>query len=384
MKNILLLGATGSIGDSVLSVIKQNQSKYNLYGISFNQNIKKAIKILGNFNPKYIHTGDNEIYKANKAELDKKIIFGENALNELISHEEIDIVICAITGFAGLHATHQAVKTGKKILLANKESIVVAGDIIIPISKKYGSEIIPIDSEHNAIYQCLGSMNPKNDVKKIIITASGGPFLNKSIEDLKHVSIDQALNHPNWKMGSKISIDSASLVNKCLELIEAKYLFGLPEDFFDLVIHPQSIVHSIVSYRDGSSICHMSQPNMTVPIAHALSSNERLEIDFSEINFNDLNLSFNQFPKDRRKLELLAREVCKNGSTYGTIFNAANEIAVEKFLNKEIRFDQIYDIIFRTFDKMNVSNETNLNAIYDIDNQTRIEANKVVKSIKIN
>ena len=247
--------------------------------------------------------------------------------------------------------------------------------------KKNNTEIIPIDSEHNAIFQCLAGENDTKDVKKIIITASGGPFLNKTISELKNVTVDEALNHPNWKMGSKISIDSATLVNKCLELIEAKYLFDLEEKFFDLVIHPQSIIHSIVTFLDGSSICQLSMPDMKVPIAYALSEKRRLAIDFNPIEFSSLNLSFQEFPEDRSNIENIAREVCNKGGFLGTVFNAANEVAVEEFLNGRINFDKIYEVIYRTFDKNIMSNDMSIDSIYSVDKKTRIEAKKVVKSI---
>ena len=274
-----------------------------------------------------------------------------------------------------------AAKTGKTILLANKESIVVAGDIILPLAKEFNTKVIPIDSEHNAIFQCLVGKKAKEDVSKIIITASGGPFVNKSLDQLGMVTKEQALKHPNWEMGSKISIDSATLVNKCLELIEAKYLFGLNEKLFKLVVHPQSIVHSIVTYVDGSSICQMSNPDMRVPISHALSGVNRLPINFLEIDFSSLNLSFQDFPEDRAYIVNIAREICNSGGSSGTVFNAANEIAVSSFLKDKIKFSQIYDVIYRTFDLMPLSNNLSIEAIYEIDNQSRREAEKVVKSL---
>jgi 1-deoxy-D-xylulose-5-phosphate reductoisomerase len=290
--------------------------------------------------------------------------------------------VSAISGFAGLQSTVIAAKTGKTILLANKESIVVAGEIILPLAKKFNTEIIPIDSEHNAIFQCLNSDKNTDDVSKIIITASGGPFLNKNISELSKVTKSEALNHPNWEMGAKITIDSASLVNKCLELIEARYLFELDEKFFDLVVHPQSIIHSIVTYKDGSSICQMSNPDMRVPIAHALSiNNKRLNLDFSQIDFSSLSLTFQKIPEDRSQIFDIARYVCNNGGSSGTIFNAANEIAVQNFLKEQITFDKIYEVIYRTFNAVSMSKEVDIETIYEIDNQTRIEAKKVVKSL---
>ena len=381
MKNILLLGATGSIGKSVLSVIKQNQDKLNLMGISFNTNISKGTEIIEQFSPSYVHIENVSCFQEKKFFDTCSYINTPSELEDLINHKEVDIIVCAISGFAGLKAAYMAASSGKKILLANKESVVAGGDLILPIAKENKTEIIPIDSEHNAIFQCLNGEKGTEDVKKVIITASGGPFLNRSISELKNVTVNEALAHPNWKMGNKVTIDSATLVNKCLELIEAKYLFNLDENYFDLVVHPQSIIHSIVTYIDGSSICQMSSPDMRVPIAHAMSNENRLPIDFHSLDFTSLNLSFQEFPPDRIDIQNIAREICNKGSNYGAVFNAANEIAVESFINGKINFDKIYEVIYRTFENKNVSNDLSIESINDIDMQTRIEAKKVVKSI---
>jgi 1-deoxy-D-xylulose-5-phosphate reductoisomerase len=386
MKNIILLGATGSIGDSVLSVIEQNNQKLKLFGIALNSNITKIASILDNHDPSYIYIESEASCKDFKdSNIDKtssQILHNKNELEALINHDDVDIIVSAISGFAGLETTLMAAKSGKVILLANKESIVVAGDIILPLAKRHNTKIVPIDSEHNAIFQCLNSEKNTDDVSKIIITASGGPFIGKKVVDLSKVTKKEALNHPNWEMGSKITIDSATLVNKCLELIEAKYLFDLNEQFFELVVHPQSIIHSIVTYKDGSSICQMSNPDMRVPISHALSLEEaRLSLDFSEIDFSSLNLSFQEFPRDRLELVNIARNICNQGGSSGTVFNAANEIAVQNFLEDKITFNKIYEVIYRTFDAIPLSNNVDIDAIYEIDNQTRMEAKKVVKSL---
>ena len=379
--NILLLGATGSIGKSVLSVINQNNSELSLFGIAFNKNTIEANNIVKNFAPSYVYIDDYDTFKNQNPTIKTKYINGDSALADLINHEDVDVIICAISGFAGLKAAYIAASTGKKILLANKESIVAGGDIILPLANSNNSEIIPIDSEHNAIFQCLLGEDDTKDVKKITITASGGPFLNKKLSELKNVSKSEALNHPNWKMGSKVTIDSATLVNKCLELIEAKYLFELDEKYFDLVIHPQSIIHSIVTYIDGSSICQLSMPDMRVPIAHALSNKNRLSIDFDSIDFSKQNLTFQEFPDDRQEIQNIARQVCNEGGHLGAVFNAANEVAVESFLNDQITFEKIYEVIYRTFDNNNMSNELSIESINEVDAQTRIQAHKVVKSI---
>ena len=271
MKNVLLLGATGSIGKSVLSVISQNKESLNLIGISFNKNISRYKEILEKHSPDYVYIEDYDSFKSLCSKDKERYLNGDEELERLINRDDVDIIVCATSGFAGLKTAYIASKTGKKILLANKESIVAGGDLILSLAKENNTKIIPIDSEHNAIFQCLSGEKGTEDVKSITITASGGPFINASIQDLQHVTVEDALNHPNWKMGSKVTIDSATLVNKCLELIEARYLFDLDEKYFDLVIHPQSIIHSIVTYVDGSSICQMSSPDMRVPIAHALS-----------------------------------------------------------------------------------------------------------------
>jgi 1-deoxy-D-xylulose-5-phosphate reductoisomerase len=386
MKNIILLGATGSIGDSVLSVIEQNNQKLKLFGIALNSNITKIASIFDNHDPSYIYIESEASYKYFKdTNIDKtssQILHNKNELEALINHDDVDIIVSAISGFAGLETTLMAAKSGKVILLANKESVVVAGDILLPLAQDHNTTIIPIDSEHNAIFQCLGATKKTADVSKVVITASGGPFLNKSVSELSFVTREEALNHPNWSMGSKITIDSATLVNKCLELIEAKYLFNLDEKFFKLVVHPQSIVHSIVTYVDGSSICQMSNPDMRVPIAHALSiDSNRLPLTFSEIDFSSLNLTFQNFPEDRIGIENIAREICNQGGLLGAVFNAANEVAVQNFLDNKITFNKIYDVIYRTFDAINVSNDLCIDSVYEIDKQTRMEAKKVLKFI---
>ena len=382
MKNILLLGATGSIGDSVLNVIRQNDSTLNLFGIAVGKNIKKTDGIIKEFLPKYVFVDDVIAYDdISSSNPDKNILNSDQELLNLISDDKVDIVISAIVGFAGLKASLMAVNAGKTVLIANKESIVAAGDILMPLARSKGSTIIPIDSEHNAIFQCLPEDKTTQDVDKIIITASGGPFIDIPLSKLSNISPQDALKHPNWQMGSKISIDSATLVNKCLELIEARYLFDLNEKFFDLVVHPQSIIHSIVTYKDGSSISQMSNPNMEVPIANALGDSNKVGIEYAKLDFTNLNLSFQEFPSDRSKLQNLAREICNAGGSSGLVFNAANEIAVEYFLKNRLKFSQIYDVIYRTFDLIPLSNPTDIETLNELNNEARIEAKKVIKSI---
>ena len=310
-----------------------------------------------------------------------KILSDADGLQGLIEDTDTDIVISAISGFAGLEASYFAINAGKTILVANKESIVAAGDILMPLAQVKGSKIIPVDSEHNAIHQCLSGQLELAEISKILITASGGPFREKPFEELQKVTLEDALNHPTWNMGSKITIDSATLVNKCLELIEAHYLFDIPESHIDIVVHPQSIIHSMVTFVDGSTIAQMSNPNMEVPIANALGLESRLPIQFEELNFSKLNLTFEKIPDGREIVFDMAREVCNKRGNLGVIFNASNEIAVDAFINKKINFSDIYSVIERTFNNFPCSKITALEDIFDYDKQARIQAEKVIKSL---
>ena len=381
MKKIFILGASGSIGENALSVIDANKGKFELAGISVNSNVEKVNQIIKKYNPNYIYTNDKSA-KENILKTENAIIFDdEKELSDIFNSNDIDIIISAISGFAGIKSTFQAAKSGKKVLLANKESIVAGGSLLMKTIKENNTELVPIDSEHNAIFQCLPESKSTEDVKKVIITASGGPFHGKNIDELNNIRVQDALNHPNWEMGAKISIDSATLVNKCLELIEACYLFDMDETFFELVIHPESIIHSIVTFNDGSSICQMSNPDMRVPIANAMSYDKRLKIPFEPIDFNNLKLNFESFPNDRAEIVHLAREAVREDSSKGIYFNAANEIAVENFLKKRISFRQIYEVILRTFDTKEMSKLNDIEDIFEIDQEARIISNMVIKSL---
>ena len=381
MKKIFILGASGSIGENALSVIDSNKENFELVGISVNSNVEKANKIIKKHNPKYIYI-NNKSAKENILKTENALICeDEKELSDIFNSSDVDIVISAISGFAGIKSTFHAAKSGKKILLANKESIVAGGSLLMETVRENNTELVPIDSEHNAIFQCLPESRSTQDVKQIVITASGGPFHGKNIDELNNVGVQDALNHPNWEMGSKISIDSATLVNKCLELIEACYLFDMDESFFELVIHPESIVHSIVTFNDGSSICQMSNPDMRVPIANAMSYDKRLSIPFQPIDFNNLKLNFESFPNDRAEIVNLAREAVREDSSKGIYFNAANEIAVENFLKKRITFRQIYEVILRTFDTKEMSKFNSIEDIFEIDQEARNISNMVIKSL---
>ena len=381
MKKIFILGASGSIGENALSVIDSNKENFELVGISVNSNVEKANKIIKKHNPKYIYINDKSAIENILKTEDTVICEDEKGLSDIFNSSDVDIVISAISGFAGIKSTFHAAKSGKKILLANKESIVAGGSLLMETARENNTELVPIDSEHNAIFQCLPESRSTQDVKQIVITASGGPFHGKNIDELNNVGVQDALNHPNWEMGSKISIDSATLVNKCLELIEACYLFDMDESFFELVIHPESIVHSIVTFNDGSSICQMSNPDMRVPIANAMSDDNRLSIPFQPIDFNNLKLNFESFPNDRAEIVNLAREAVREDSSKGIYFNAANEVAVENFLKKRITFRQIYEVILRTFDTKEMSKFNSIEDIFEIDQEARNLSNMVIKSL---
>ena len=381
MKKIFILGASGSIGENALSVIDSNKDNFELVGISVNRNVEKVNQVIKKHNPKYIYINDKSA-RENMLKTENAVICeDEKELFDIFNSSDVDIVISAISGFAGIKSTFQAAKSGKKLLLANKESIVAGGSLLMKTIKENNTELVPIDSEHNAIFQCLPQSRSTEDVKQIVITASGGPFHGKNIDELKNVGIQDALNHPNWEMGAKISIDSATLVNKCLELIEACYLFDMDESFFELVIHPESIIHSIVTFNDGSSICQMSNPDMRVPIANAMSYDKRLLIPFQPIDFNNLKLNFESFPNDRVEIVQLAREAAREDSSKGIYFNAANEVAVENFLKKRITFRQIYEVILRTFDTKEMSKFNSIEDIFEIDREARNISNMVIKSL---
>ena len=382
MKNIVLLGATGSIGDSCLNVIRQNKKHFHLFGIGLGGNLDKAQKITKEFNPKHIFIAEPQIDKSHDLfHSYPNILSTEDELQGLIQDPSVDIVISAISGFAGLKASFFAIDAGKTILIANKESIVAAGDILMPLAQAKKSEIIPVDSEHNAIHQCFPPHSDMKEISKIIITASGGPFREKTFKELSEVTLQDAMKHPTWSMGTKITIDSATLVNKCLELIEAHYLFQIPESQIEIVVHPQSIIHSMVTYIDGSTIAQMSNPNMEVPIANALGLENRLPINFEAINFSGLNLAFEPIADGREIIFKMAREVCNKRGNLGAIYNASNEIAVDAFITQKIDFVDIYKVIQRTFDHFACSNVSTLEDIFEYDKQARIQAEKVIKSL---
>jgi len=362
-QSICLLGATGSIGASTLAVVRQSSS-YNIYAVSGYHNVAGLFEIIQEFNPQYavlVHeeSADKLAAMCLSRNLSTTVLSGKAALADICIAQEVNIVVAGIVGTAGLVPTLAAVEAGKKVLLANKESMVMAGELLRAAAQVSGAHIIPIDSEHNAIFQCLPQelQNQKiidqqqctaNFISSIILTASGGPFRDRNFQDLQDVTPDQACAHPNWSMGRKVSVDSATLMNKGLELIEACYLFGVKQEFIKAVVHPQSIVHSMVAYIDGTTIAHLSNTSMQVPIAHALAWPKRhtsgiQPIDWQEIlQLDFLPLSSGQFPCfDLARQAMTAAE---NGSAAPAVLNVANEVGVAQFLNHSISFTDIFHL----------------------------------------
>ncbi|NFO09900.1 1-deoxy-D-xylulose-5-phosphate reductoisomerase [Clostridium botulinum] len=350
MKKLSILGVTGSIGTQALDVIKNSNGELKLIGVTANSSVEKMIKIIEEFDPKYVGMMDKTCAGEIKEYCDKNnkstIVLSEmKGLNKIASLEEIDIVLTSLVGMIGLEPTLEAIKAKKDIALANKETLVVAGELVMSEAKKNNVKILPVDSEHSAIYQSLRG-NDLKTLNKIILTASGGPFRGKKIYDLNDISVDDALNHPKWNMGRKISIDSATLMNKGLEVIEAHWLFECDYDNIQVVIHPQSIVHSMVEYCDGSIIAQLGAADMRLPIQYALNYTERKNLIAKTLDFYEVSqLTFEKPDLETFKPLKLAFKAGKQGGLMPTILNGANEAAVELFLDEKIEFLDIFNII---------------------------------------
>ena len=373
MKKVLILGSTGSIGVNSLEVINRLKDDFKVSGLTANSNVSLLLEQVRKFNPDIVAVRDENAAAIIKEKLPPgcNLFVGDKGLIEAAANADYDIFIGAMVGFAGLLPTIEAVKHGKRIALANKETLVVAGELVTDLCREYNSEIIPVDSEHSAIYQCLIG-EKLEEVEKLILTASGGPFLNKEKSFFEKATVDEALNHPNWKMGNKISIDSATMMNKGLEVIEARWLFGLPTEKIDVVIHPQSIIHSMVQFVDGSVKAQLGLPDMKLPIQYALTFPERVVNDLERTNLPNIG-SLTFFEPDAEKFECLklAFDVLNTGGTAPCILNAANEVAVDKFLNKEIKFSHIPLLINKALDKVKNSVSPDLGTIFECDRQTR-------------
>ncbi|MEN8787653.1 MAG: 1-deoxy-D-xylulose-5-phosphate reductoisomerase [Flavobacteriales bacterium] len=353
-KGIAILGSTGSIGTQALEVIEQFPEKFELVVLTANRNADLLIEQALKFKPNTVVIVDESQYQKVKDVLwehDIKVYAGEDSLNQVVEMNEVETVLTATVGYSGLLPTIHAINAKKNIALANKETLVVAGDIITKLAQEKGVNIYPVDSEHSAIFQCLAG-NFENKIEKLILTASGGPFRGKSLEELKSVTREQALKHPNWEMGAKITIDSASLMNKGLEVIEAKWLFGIPAEKIEVVVHPQSIIHSAVQFEDSSILAQMGIPSMKVPIQYALTYPERPKSNFERFSFFDYpNLTFEKPDLDTFKNLKLAFEVIEQGGNAACVLNAANEITNKAFLDGKISFLDIGYINEKTIEK---------------------------------
>jgi 1-deoxy-D-xylulose-5-phosphate reductoisomerase len=376
-KRIAIFGSTGSIGTQALEVIKVNPTLFEVEILTAHSNDELLIKQALEFKPNAVVIGDEAKFAKVKSALaltDTKVFTGEDALEEVANFDTYDMMLAGIVGFAGLKPTLQAVKKGKVVGLANKETLVVAGDIVMQTAVENNATIIPVDSEHSAIFQCLVG-EYKNPIEKIILTASGGPFLGKKPNFLVNVKRDHALQHPNWSMGAKISIDSATLMNKGLEMIEAKWLFDLMPEQIQVVIHPQSIVHSMVQFKDGSIKAQMGLPDMKLPIQYAMAFPRRLENDFPRLDFRKYpTLSFDEPDIKTFRNLALAIEALHKGGNVPCVLNAANEIAVWAFLKNRIGFLDMTAVVEKTMQNVAVIEKPTLQQYFDSDAEARIFA----------
>ncbi|MGR3310486.1 MAG: 1-deoxy-D-xylulose-5-phosphate reductoisomerase [Candidatus Brocadiales bacterium] len=383
MKNIVILGSTGSIGKNALEVTRNLRRGYKVTGLSANSRWDVLSEQIEEFHPRWVALTDESLLPQLQERLstnEVEIFTGPDSLKEIVAKDDVDIVLSAIVGAAGLPAVLEAIRCGKTLALANKEPLVMAGEIVMPMSKEKGVKILPVDSEHSAIFQALQA-GKRKEVKKVILTASGGPFYKLSVEELKEVTVEQALNHPTWRMGQKITIDSATMMNKALEIVEAKWLFDLDPSQIEVLIHPQSIIHSMVEFCDSSVIAQMGLPDMKIPIQYAFtypnrrkSRLERLDLaKIGELTF--LEPEFEKFPALR-----LGFEAARVGGTMGTAMNAANEVAVQAFLDGQIKFTDITTLIENVMNKHSSSTSTSsghltLEEIIAVDKWARKEVN---------
>ena len=394
IKHIAILGSTGSIGANTLDVIRAHPDRFKVVALTAGKQIDRLAQQCAEFKPAIAVVADADgAARLKQILLDQKIntqvLYGPQALVSAVTDSGCDTVMAAIVGAAGLVPTLAAAKAGKRVLLANKEALVMSGNLFMQAMKQGGGELLPIDSEHNAIFQCLPPQfsktpNPSLGVEELWLTASGGPFRNTPLEQLGGITPDQACAHPNWVMGRKISVDSATMMNKGLEVIEAFWLFGLPLEKIKVLIHPQSVVHSMVRYRDGSVIAQLGQPDMRTPIAYGLAWPERIEAGVAQLNLTQLAaLSFAEPDLARFPCLSLAFAAAKAGGTAPTVLNAANEIAVAAFLNEGMPYLDISSVVDKTLNAMPVSGADSIEYILDIDMQARKVARDFIKSLSL-
>lgn len=370
-RNICILGSTGSIGTQALDIIRQNPTTFRAYAITAGRNYRLLIEQALEFRPRYAVIAEESFYCDVREALSGtgvEVLAGEYALEEVVYAPEIDLVLTAMVGYAGLRPTIAAIEARKTIALANKETLVVAGELIMPMAKRYGVDIIPVDSEHSALYQCLVG---ERDFERLILTASGGPFRGFTTEQLEHVTVEQALKHPNWSMGAKVTIDSATLMNKGFEMIEARWLFDCPTDRIDVLVHPQSIIHSMVQFSDGVVKAQLGQADMRLPIGYAMGLAERVANDYPRYDFLTQGFTF-----ERPNTELfpnlnLAYQAIGTGGLAPAVLNAANEVAVARFLSGSLRFVDMPKLVETALDRLDLSAPCSLDSIEAIDAETR-------------
>ena len=372
MKKIAVLGSTGSIGTQTLEIVRENK-ELQVVALAAGNSVELMEQQIREFKPRLAAMWSekaSEDLKTRVSDLDVKLLCGMDGLLEIATMEESEILVTAIVGMIGIRPTIAAIEAGKDIALANKETLVTAGHIIMPLAKEKGISILPVDSEHSAIFQSLNG-EKREQVEKILLTASGGPFRGKTLEELKTMKVEDALKHPNWSMGRKITIDSASLVNKGLEVIEAKWLFDVSLDQVQVLIQPQSILHSAVQFKDGAVIGQMGLPDMKLPIQYALFYPRRLPMQNNQVDFYELaNMTFEKPDMDTFEGLSMAYEASRIGGSMPTVFNAANELAVRKFLHEEIRFLDIYDIIGQSMERHKKMESPDLDEILAVENET--------------
>jgi len=380
-KQIAILGSTGSIGTQALEVIADNASLFEVYALTANNNVDLLIQQARKFTPEMVAIGNEKLYTQLKdalADLPIKVFAGNDSIAQVAEMQPIDIVLTAMVGYSGLKPTMNAIKAGKKIALANKETLVVAGELICELANQNKSAILPVDSEHSAIFQCLAGEG-NNPIEKLILTASGGPFRAKSLHELEHVTSVQALKHPNWDMGAKITIDSASLMNKGFEIIEAKWLFGVTPDQIEVVVHPQSIIHSMVQFADGSIKAQLGMPDMKLPIQYAFTYPDRLKTNFPRFDFNLCSqFTFEQPDLERFRNLGFAYYAMERGGNMPCILNAANEIVVAAFLKDKIGFLQMSDIIETVMAKAEFVAKPTYEDYVKTDDQVRRLTNELI------
>lgn len=380
MKKVVILGSTGSIGKNALEVIKMFPDKFKVIGLAAKSSISILEEQIKDFAPSYVAVAEKKAYDELKKRVNKvELLFGNEGICEIAKIKDADIILSAIVGAEGLMPTLEAVRAGKTIGLANKESLVLGGELIKKEAQKSGAKIIPVDSEHSAVFQCINGLN-KPYIRKIWLTASGGPFRGMKKSEIEHVTPEEALNHPKWKMGKRITIDSATLMNKGFEVIEAHYLFDIPVDSIGVLIHPQSIVHCLVEFIDGTYLAQMSNPDMKAPIAFALSLPERLNNVINPIDWtNTSNLQFEQPDTDVFPCLKLAYEAVKIGGTMPTVLNAVDEIVVEAFLSGKLKFNHIHKIIKKVMDAHSTSSASSIEEILEADNWARKMTKKEIE-----